>query len=134
MATSAERMKALRERERRGLRRFTVPVSEDDLRVMAKHGYGGALSMDHEQQAQAVTIFITDVLAARLGKVTASRRLQRRFSKGCHHRCNAVSVVRKVVSAQFRCRVEGRGQVCAHSADVLDCGLDLGTRSSTPTY
>jgi hypothetical protein len=35
MATSAERMKGLRERERRELRRFTVPVSEDDLRVMA---------------------------------------------------------------------------------------------------
>jgi hypothetical protein len=35
MATSAERTKGLRERERRGLRRFTVPVSEDDLRVIA---------------------------------------------------------------------------------------------------
>jgi hypothetical protein len=68
MATSAERMKGLRERERRELRRFTVPVSEDDLRVIAKHGYGGALSMDHEQQAQAVSRFITDALAARLDR------------------------------------------------------------------
>ena len=68
MATSAERMKALRERERRGLRRFAVPVSEDDLRVMAKHGYEGALSTDHEQQAQAVSRFITDALAARLAR------------------------------------------------------------------
>ena len=65
MATSAERMKALRERERRGLRRLTVGVSEDDLRVIAKHGYEGALSTDHDQQAQAVGLFITDVLAAR---------------------------------------------------------------------
>ena len=65
MATSAERTRALRERERRGLRSFTVPVSEDDLRVMAKHGYEGALSNDHEQQAQAVSRFITDALAAR---------------------------------------------------------------------
>jgi hypothetical protein len=32
MATSAERMRALREPERRGLRRFTIGVSEDDLR------------------------------------------------------------------------------------------------------
>jgi hypothetical protein len=65
MATSVERMKGLRERERRGLRSFTVPVSEDDLRVMAKHGYEGALSTDHEQQAQTVSRFITDALAAR---------------------------------------------------------------------
>ena len=32
MATSAERMRALRERERRGIRRLAVDVSEDDLR------------------------------------------------------------------------------------------------------
>jgi hypothetical protein len=39
MARSAERMRALRkrERERRGLRRFTIGVSEDDLRVIAEH-------------------------------------------------------------------------------------------------
>jgi hypothetical protein len=43
-------------------------VSDDDLRVMAKHGYEGAASTDPDQQARAVTIFITDVLAARLGK------------------------------------------------------------------
>ena len=68
MATSAERKKALRERERRGFRRFTVPVSEDDLRVMAKHGYEGAASTDHDQQAQAVSLFITHMLAARLAR------------------------------------------------------------------
>jgi len=65
MATSAERTKGLRERERRGLRRFTVPVSEDDLRVMAKHGYEGALSTDPDQQARALSLFIADMLAAR---------------------------------------------------------------------
>jgi hypothetical protein len=43
-------------------------VSEDDLRVIAKHPYQGALSTDHEQQAQAVSRFITDALAARLDK------------------------------------------------------------------
>jgi hypothetical protein len=75
MATSVGRMKGLRERERRGLRSFTVPVSEDDLRVMAKHGYEGALSTDHEQQAQAVSRFITDALAARRpGNGVASRK------------------------------------------------------------
>jgi hypothetical protein len=41
-------MRALRERERRGLRRFTIGVSEDDLRVIAEHGYEGAASTDHD--------------------------------------------------------------------------------------
>jgi hypothetical protein len=36
MATSAERMRALREGERRGLRRFTIDDSEHDLRVIAE--------------------------------------------------------------------------------------------------
>jgi hypothetical protein len=35
--TSAERMRALRDRTRRGLRRFTISVSADDLRVIAEH-------------------------------------------------------------------------------------------------
>jgi len=65
MATSAERTKGLRERERRGLRRFTVPVSEDDLRVLAKHRYEGVLSTDLDQQGRALSLFIADVLAAR---------------------------------------------------------------------
>jgi hypothetical protein len=68
MATLRERMRARREAERRGLRSFTIGVSEDDLRVIAKHGYEGALSTDHEQQAQAVSRFITDALAARLDR------------------------------------------------------------------
>jgi hypothetical protein len=51
MATSAERMRALRERERRGLRRFTIGVS-GDLRVIAEHGCEGAASADQGQQAQ----------------------------------------------------------------------------------
>jgi hypothetical protein len=41
--------------------------SEDDLRVMAKHGYEGAASTDQDQQAQAVSLFITDMLAASIG-------------------------------------------------------------------
>jgi hypothetical protein len=68
MATLRERMRARREAERLKLRSFTIGVSEDDLRVIAKHGYGGVLSTDHEQRAQAVSRFITDVLAARLGR------------------------------------------------------------------
>jgi hypothetical protein len=53
---------------RRRLRRFTIGVSEDDLRVIARYGYEGALSTDHEQPAQAVSRFITDALAARLDR------------------------------------------------------------------
>jgi hypothetical protein len=62
MATSAERMRALRERARRGLRRFTIEVSEDDLRAIAKRGYEGAVTTDIDQQAQAVGLFLSDVL------------------------------------------------------------------------
>ena len=57
MATSAERMRALRERERRGLRRLTIDVSETDLQAIAERGSEGAASTDHDQQAQAVGSF-----------------------------------------------------------------------------
>jgi hypothetical protein len=60
MATSAERMRALRERQRRGLRRLTINVSQDDLRAIAERGYEGVLSTDHDQQAHAVALFLTD--------------------------------------------------------------------------
>ena len=59
---SAERMRALRERARRGVRRLTIDVSEDDLRAIAKRGYEGAVTSDHDQQAQAVALFLTDEL------------------------------------------------------------------------
>jgi hypothetical protein len=68
MATLRERLRARREAERRKPRSFTIGVGEDDLRLIAKHGYGGALSTDDEQQAQAVSRFITDALAARLDR------------------------------------------------------------------
>ena len=51
MATPAERMRAHRERARRGVRRLTIDVSEDDLRAIAKRGYEGAVTSDHDQQA-----------------------------------------------------------------------------------
>jgi hypothetical protein len=63
MATSAERMRALRERERRGLRRFTISVSADDLRVIAEHGYEGAAGNDQDGRSQAVSRFISDTVA-----------------------------------------------------------------------
>jgi ABC-type sugar transport system substrate-binding protein len=62
MATPAERMRALRERARRGVRRLTIDVSEDDLRAIAERGYEGAVTTGHDQQAQAVSLFLTDAL------------------------------------------------------------------------
>ena len=53
------------------MRSFTIGMSEDDLRLLSKQGYGGALSADHEQQAQAICRFITDALAARLDRTAA---------------------------------------------------------------
>ena len=38
------------------------------LKARREHGYEGALSTDHEQQAQAVSRFITDALAARFDR------------------------------------------------------------------
>jgi hypothetical protein len=45
------------------LRSFTIGVSEDDLRAIAERGYGGAASTDQDQRAQAISLFITDMLA-----------------------------------------------------------------------
>jgi hypothetical protein len=63
MATSAERMRAHRERARRGLRKFTISVSADDLRAIAEHGYEGAASSDQDCRSQAVSLFISDTVA-----------------------------------------------------------------------
>jgi hypothetical protein len=52
----------LRERRRRGLRKLRIEVSEEDLRAIAKHGYEGAVTTDHDQQAQAVGLFLSDSL------------------------------------------------------------------------
>jgi hypothetical protein len=62
MATPAERMRAHRERVRRGLRRLTIDVSDGDLQSIANRGYEGAASTDHDQQAQAVGLFLNDAL------------------------------------------------------------------------
>ena len=62
MATPAERMRALRERARRGIRRLTVDVSDGDLQAMVERGYEGAANTDHDQQAQAVGLFLSDAV------------------------------------------------------------------------
>jgi len=57
MATSAERMRAHRERVRRRLRRFSISVSAHDLRLIAEHGYEGAAG-DPDSRSQAVSRFL----------------------------------------------------------------------------
>ena len=46
--------------------RPTVDVSDGDLQAMVERGYEGAASTDHDQQAQAVGLFLTDALTANL--------------------------------------------------------------------
>ena len=53
---------ALREHQRRGVRRSAIDVSEDDLRAIAKRDYKGAVTTGRDQQAQAVGLFLTDAL------------------------------------------------------------------------
>ena len=55
------------QRQRRGLQRLTIGISEDDRRVIAEHGCEGVASADHDQRGQAVSLFITDMLAASIG-------------------------------------------------------------------
>jgi hypothetical protein len=60
-------MRARRERTRRGLRRLTIDVSEDDLRAIAKRGYEGAVTTELDQQAQAVGVFLIDAPSPNFG-------------------------------------------------------------------
>jgi hypothetical protein len=95
VATAVERMRAHRERARRGLRRFTISVSADDLRVIAEHGYEGALSADPDQQAQALSRFITDTLAARRSARVTAVTTSNAVAVTVLRRCSAVSVSAK---------------------------------------
>jgi hypothetical protein len=74
MATFTERKRALRKGARPGFRSFTIGVSKDDLRVIAKHGYECVLSTDHDQRAQALSLFIQrHARLARSARETALR-------------------------------------------------------------
>jgi hypothetical protein len=50
MATGRERMAATRARRRRGLRKLSVEVHEDELRAIALKGYEGAATLDQLEQ------------------------------------------------------------------------------------
>jgi hypothetical protein len=56
--TSAERMRVLRARRRRGKLCLEVDLHEEDLREIALHGYEGAASSDRTLQAEAVTLYL----------------------------------------------------------------------------
>jgi hypothetical protein len=60
--TSAERMRTLRARRRRGKLRLTIDLHQDNLREIALRGYEGAASTDRKLQAEAVNMFLTDTL------------------------------------------------------------------------
>ena len=63
----------LRERERRGLRRFTIDVSEDDLGVIAEHGYEVPQAPTRISRRKLLFIH-RHARLARSAKVTALRR------------------------------------------------------------
>ncbi len=100
-------------------------MSENDLCVIAEHGYEGAASTGHDQQAQAVSLFVTDMLAASIDQGNGVTTLKRRFSNGVTTVGNAVSVAREIVSEQFRRRSRARRQVREHPTAVLDRNLEL---------
>jgi hypothetical protein len=91
MAMSVERTKALR--------KTRAPRTSEihDWRERGRsprdcgRGYEGATSADQDERAQAVNLFVTDVLASigRGNVVTTCNSVSR------HHHCNAVSVLRK---------------------------------------
>jgi hypothetical protein len=68
MAASGKRMRALRKPEHRGSVTFTIGISEDHLRVIAEHGYEGAAGPDPDQRGQALSLFITDMVAVSIGQ------------------------------------------------------------------
>jgi hypothetical protein len=41
---------------------LAIDVSERDLQVIAERGYEGAASIDHDQRAKAVGLFLSDAL------------------------------------------------------------------------
>jgi hypothetical protein len=74
VATSRERMAAHRERRRKNLVQFTVAVAADELAKIARSGYPEVQSEDEKRAVEAISLFITDTLAARSARVTALRR------------------------------------------------------------
>jgi hypothetical protein len=57
MATGADA--AMRARRRRGEVQVTVVLSERELAKIARRGYAGAASTDHDARAEAVGTFIS---------------------------------------------------------------------------
>jgi hypothetical protein len=60
--TAAERVRAVRERRRRREIQLMVVLHEDELREIARRGYDDAATTDRRRQAEAVSLFVYDVL------------------------------------------------------------------------
>jgi hypothetical protein len=59
--SATERVKAYRRRRKRREVRLTIDVSKIDLRAIALRGYADAASSDHKLQAEAVSVFVSDM-------------------------------------------------------------------------
>jgi hypothetical protein len=73
LATSRERMAAYRARRCKSLVQFTVAVAADELAEIARSGYPEVQSEDEKRAVEALSLFITDMLAVRSARVTALR-------------------------------------------------------------
>jgi hypothetical protein len=58
---------AHRERRRKNLVQFTVAVAADELTEIARAGYPEVHSEDEKRAVEALSLFITDMLAASIG-------------------------------------------------------------------
>jgi 5,10-methylenetetrahydrofolate reductase len=58
---------AHRERRRKNLVQFTVAVAADELTEIARAGYPEVHSEDEKRAVEALSRFITDMLAASIG-------------------------------------------------------------------
>ena len=66
MATGAERMRAMRERRRKRLKKFTVEISQDQVEEVGRiEGgiYEGVLSASPHAAGEGLALFISDTIA-----------------------------------------------------------------------
>lgn len=99
----AERMRALRERERRGIRRLTIDVSEDDLREIAKAGYGGAAGTDQRPAGAS-----GGPLHYRCRRAARTRLKPHRSSHMRRSRCRSTPLAPSAAGAASNCSGEPR--------------------------
>src|SRR6476660_6594332 len=96
--------------------------------MLGQHGYEGAASTDHDQRAQAVSLFVTDMLAGSIGQgngVTAT---------ALKRRCNGVTAllfVREVLPYRRRSRPRSRRDADQHQRPFLTAASSLSPSRKT---